>query len=576
MEHHDRSAGGPVGPEQLGELGPVGAVGQDLRPGRRHVTGPARPRRGAGSHGSDTPEQPECTQDPAPREAGTDVSGHRAVGPASPAGTKCATHSTWWVIGKASKARRPASAVPPLAQGRGVPRQRCRVARHVRDGAGPQGGHRPDDGRAGPGPRRVEDDHVRTLRDEGRAHGSTAAAAAPVGPGQPERVVDPRPDDHDVPDGGEGRGGPLDRGPVGLHRHDLALRADRLRERGREQADPRVEVEGALPRPHVERAHDRLEEGRRRTGVHLPEAPRGDRVVVRVRHDTLAPGPGGLDVLDHVGHLTARDDHGHGVPDRRRDDVDGLGPRPVTCRRPDPGHRRRRDPAAVDRHDLVRPVPAKPRPAVGTHRELDPGPPAQPVGVARHRLHLDVDLETGEPGQLLADHPGLEPALGSEPDVLEVAATARPGAAPRARRHDPVRRRLEHLERVGPDEPGPRPDLGDPGEDALPRQGVPHEEHLPVVPGHTVPTVGERGDLDRDLVADGEPGSRGRRHRSPRRTSPTTGPSIRSSMPSDDASCQGTEETMTPGVKSSRVRSRRALWLCSSCSHQWPTTYCGM
>ena len=71
------------------------------------------------------------------------------------------------------------------------------------------------------------------------------------------------------------------------------------------------------------------------------------------------------------------------------------------------------------------------------------------------------------------------------------------------------------------------------------------------------------------LVTDGEAGAvpvGG--HASPRRTSPATGPSIRSSTPSEEASCHGTEDTMTPGVKRSRVRRRRALWLCSTCSHQ--------
>ena len=32
---------------------------------------------------------------------------------------------------------------------------------------------------------------------------------------------------------------------------------------------------------------------------------------------------------------------------------------------------------------------------------------------------------------------------------------------------------------------------------------------------------------------------------------------------------------MTPGVNSSRPFSRSALWLCSRCSHQRPTTYSG-
>ena len=33
---------------------------------------------------------------------------------------------------------------------------------------------------------------------------------------------------------------------------------------------------------------------------------------------------------------------------------------------------------------------------------------------------------------------------------------------------------------------------------------------------------------------------------------------------------------MTFGMNSRRPFSRSALWLCSTCSHQWPTTYSGM
>ena len=41
-------------------------------------------------------------------------------------------------------------------------------------------------------------------------------------------------------------------------------------------------------------------------------------------------------------------------------------------------------------------------------------------------------------------------------------------------------------------------------------------------------------------------------------------------------SCHGTLVTITPGRNSSRALSRSALWLCSRCSHQCPTTYSGM
>jgi hypothetical protein len=43
-----------------------------------------------------------------------------------------------------------------------------------------------------------------------------------------------------------------------------------------------------------------------------------------------------------------------------------------------------------------------------------------------------------------------------------------------------------------------------------------------------------------------------------------------------EASCHGTLVTITPGWNSSLVLSRNALWLCSNCSHQRPTTYSGM
>lgn len=43
-----------------------------------------------------------------------------------------------------------------------------------------------------------------------------------------------------------------------------------------------------------------------------------------------------------------------------------------------------------------------------------------------------------------------------------------------------------------------------------------------------------------------------------------------------DSRRYGTSITATPGVNSSLALSRSAFWLCSGCSHQWPTTYSGM
>ncbi len=221
-------------------------------------------------------------------------------------------------------------------------------------------------------------------------------------------------------------------------------------------------------------------------------------------------------------------------------------------------------------------MPTQPGAARAVDGELDAGAPRQPTDVTGHGLDLDVLVEAGQPAQLLAHHLGLEPALRGEVDVLEVAAAARAGPGPRARRLDPVGRGGVDPDRVGPHEACPGPHLGDPGQHPLPRERVPDEEDLAVGARDPVPPVRERGDLDLDLVADGQARPLGRGHRSPRRTSPTTGPSIRSSAPSEDASCHGTDDTMTPGVKRRRVRSRSALWLCRICSHQWPTTYCGM
>jgi hypothetical protein len=63
----------------------------------------------------------------------------------------------------------------------------------------------------------------------------------------------------------------------------------------------------------------------------------------------------------------------------------------------------------------------------------------------------------------------------------------------------------------------------------------------------------------------------------PRRRSPGIGPwrEPPSSRPIELSSCHGTVVIMTPGVNCRRARSRSALWLCSTFSHQWPTTYCG-
>ena len=72
-------------------------------------------------------------------------------------------HSTWCVIGNASKARSPASRYPRLATAWHVARQRRRVAGDVRDRARGQRGDRGHHLAAGAGARRVEHDEVGRL-----------------------------------------------------------------------------------------------------------------------------------------------------------------------------------------------------------------------------------------------------------------------------------------------------------------------------------------------------------------------------------------------------------------------------
>ena len=315
--------------------------------------------------------------------------------------------------------------------------------------------------------------------------------------------------------------------------------------------------------------HERL----RRTGVHLPEGARreGELTLTTVtEHDPLA----------HERHLPAWDDDCDGISHRRRNGIHGVRARPRASGHPQTIDPRRGDAAVVDGDDLVRAVAAQPCAAVSPDRELDAGAPVQATVVPGHGLDRDVDVEAGQPGELLAHHVGLEQALPRERHVLEVAPTAAARPRPRARRRDAVRRRRDHRDGIRPHETLPGTRLGHPGEHPLPGHGVPHEQHLPLVAGDAVATVGDRRDVDLDLVPDGEAarvrGFASSHQPSPRRTSPATGPSRRSSMPSDDASCHGTDDTMTPGVNSRRERSRRALWLCRICSHQCPTTYCGM
>ena len=135
--------------------------------------------------------------------------------------------------------------------------------------------------------------------------------------------------------------------------------------------------------------------------------------------------------------------------------------------------------------------------------------------------------------------------------------------------------RQEHVGRVRTHELAAGAELGDDCAHPLPRGGMPHEQHLAIVPGNAVATVGDRAHLDVDDVA----GFEARRPFGhwPIRIDPTTdGASRNSSWPSEERNCHGTEATITPVMKCNLARKRKALWLWRSCSYQRPTTYSGM
>ncbi|WP_312007447.1 hypothetical protein [Nocardioides alcanivorans] len=113
-----------------------------------------------------------------------------------------------------------------------------------------------------------------------------------------------------------------------------------------------------------------------------------------------------------------------------------------------------RDQAIVDGNHGMRAVPAHAPTSVPIGDEGGPGPPAQPVLVARHRLDLEsheylVVLRQPTDAPELLEHDGrLQTPLRRQGGVLEVAATATSGTSHGARGSDSVFRRAHHLHRV--------------------------------------------------------------------------------------------------------------------------------
>ena len=84
------------------------------------------------------------------------------------------------------------------------------------------------------------------------------------------------------------------------------------------------------------------------------------------------------------------------------------------------------------RDQLVRPMGPQRCPTGLVDLIAHPAPPTEAIrgaGRRRHRLDLAGPVDPGQPPQLLGQHRRLEPALGADLDVLEVAAAAPPGPA---------------------------------------------------------------------------------------------------------------------------------------------------
>ena len=270
----------------------------------------------------------------------------------------------------------------------------------------------------------------------------------------------------------------LDLGPVGEVARRVAHR-------------PRV----GLDRQDRARRADRVGEGARRTGRRrrtgrAPAPPRRGRELLQDGGDEASPRRRGAPARNPArtagtrptsSRVSTRCTHvaratpcraGTGIDRRRRapsapgvDHVDRVGV-PATRALEHAGGRRRASvaiEAASTGMTSCAVVPAQPGPARGVDGELDPGAPAQAGGRRRAPARPRTStVEPGQPVQLLGDHGGLELALVVQVDVLPVAAAAAAGPGERARRGDPVRGRLEHLDGVAAQEPVALPAVGDP------------------------------------------------------------------------------------------------------------------
>ena len=297
-------------------------------------------------------------------------------------GSRVATHSTWWVIGKRSKARRSAQPVARARRTSAGPGPARPGRRRRRRSAGPRtrASIRTTDA-PGPGPRRVEHDEV--------------------GPAQPEpaqHVVDPAALDAD-PVAGRRR---LWRASATAPRSPSTAVTrprgpDAVGERAANSPTPQYRSSAGSPGLRLERVEHGGHERLRGARVDLPEAAAGDPERRDPRPTSVRnPGPrpsgrtsrspvdGGHRDLDraHAGPAALRD-AGSSRDERVRD-------------------RARRRPARP-RGSGARCSPAVPSAATA---QLHPGAPAEPVLRPPATASTSTStVEPGQPVQLLARPP---------------------------------------------------------------------------------------------------------------------------------------------------------------------------
>jgi hypothetical protein len=150
------------------------------------------------------------------------------------------------------------------------------------------------------------------------------------------------------------------------------------------------------------------------------------------------------------------------------------------------------------RHDRVRTMCPKTGSATVIYVVANPRAPAEALCAVRSvdRLNHANPVDSRESAKLLSDDLGLQPALRSQIDVLEVAASAQAGTGDRARWSDPIRAGPQNPHRICPPVTIMAV-VGDLDLHSLTGQRVADEDHPALVSSYAVSAVGDCIDLDR-------------------------------------------------------------------------------